>query len=166
MANASSEVICKTIEIIPGFKDKTYDSLHHWFIRFRERYSFSIRKVTKLAQQLPTYYLEDIRKYLYNNILEVIEVIKYKTIIANVDETPIYLEPITGTTLEKIVANQVKTRTFEKSKQNISCILCVFADGNKAPPIFVFKGVLDANLEKRLKNRRSIERKIIFQFRV
>ena len=93
IAITSSDVICKVIEIIPGFKDKTYDSLHHWFKRFRKRYSFSIRKVTKVAQQLPTYYLEDIREFLFNNILEVI---KYKTdtqfsLIANVDETPVYL---------------------------------------------------------------------------
>lgn len=44
-------------------------------------------------------------------------VIKYKTdselsLIDNVDETPIYLEPITGSTLEKICANQVKIRAF------------------------------------------------------
>ena len=45
IAITSSEVIFKAIEVIPDFKNKTYDSLHHWFKRFRERYKFALRKV-------------------------------------------------------------------------------------------------------------------------
>ena len=44
----------------------------------------------------------------------------------------------------------------------ISCILCIFADGNKAPPIFVFKGVPDANLEKRSKKTKEVLKGNIF----
>ena len=45
IAITSSEVIFKAIEVIPDFDNKTYDSLHHWFKRFRERYKFALRKV-------------------------------------------------------------------------------------------------------------------------
>jgi len=38
VAITSSEVILKAIEFIPSFKEKSYDSLHHWFKRFREKY--------------------------------------------------------------------------------------------------------------------------------
>ena len=38
VAITSSEVILKAIELIPLFKEKSYDSLHHWFKRFREKY--------------------------------------------------------------------------------------------------------------------------------
>ena len=64
IAITSSEVISKAIEIIPGFKEKSYDSLHHWFKRFREKYSYSIRKVTKISQNLPKKYLENLRSYI------------------------------------------------------------------------------------------------------
>ena len=37
IAITSSEVIFKAIEVIPDFNNKTYDSLHHWFKRFREK---------------------------------------------------------------------------------------------------------------------------------
>ena len=33
----STEVICKAIEIIPNFDNKSYNSLHNWFKKFRER---------------------------------------------------------------------------------------------------------------------------------
>ena len=48
IAITSSEIISKAMEIIPNFNDKSYDSLHHWFKRFREKYSYPIRKVTKI----------------------------------------------------------------------------------------------------------------------
>ena len=43
-------------------------------------------------------------------------------IIANVDETPIVLEPITTTTLKKIGSSTVKIHSFGKYKQRISCL--------------------------------------------
>ena len=68
IAITSSEIISKAMEIIPNFNDKSYDSLHHWFKCFREKYSYSIRKVTKISQQLPKNHLEKLREYLYDSI--------------------------------------------------------------------------------------------------
>lgn len=55
IAITSSEVIAKALEIIPEFKSKSYDELIHWLKRFRIRYSYSIRKVTKISQSLPVF---------------------------------------------------------------------------------------------------------------
>lgn len=152
LAITSSEVIFKAIQIIPEFKYKSYNSLHLWFKRFRTRNSYSIRRITKVAQRLPKNVLENVREFLYNALKDNYE---YNTdinanIIANVDETPIVLEPITGTTLEKIGEKTVQIRTFGKSKERVSCILCIFANGSKAPPMLVFKGVPEGTLEKKL----------------
>ena len=50
IAISSSEVIYKAIELIPRFKEKSYDSLYHSFKRFREKYKYSLRKVTKFPK--------------------------------------------------------------------------------------------------------------------
>jgi len=71
-------------------------------------------------------------------------------ILANVDETPIVLEPISGITLEKIGEKTVQIRTFGKSNQRVSWIQCIFANGKKAPPMLVFKGIPKGALEKKL----------------
>lgn len=41
-----------------------------------------------------------------------IDIEKNSNLIANVDETPLALEPITTTTLEKIASTTVKIHTF------------------------------------------------------
>ena len=164
MAITSSEVIYKAIELIPGFKDKSYNSLHLWFKKFRTRYSYSIRKVTKIAQSLPKNVLENLRDYLYTALKDNYE---YNTdvnsnILANVDETPLVLESLTGTTLEKIGEKTVKIRSSGQSKQRVSCILCIFANGQKAPPMLVFKGVPEGTLENKLKKLPDVINKKIF----
>ena len=141
MAITSSEVIFKATQIIPWFKNKSYNSLHLWFKRFRTRHSYAIRRVTKFAQRLPNNVLDNVRDYLYKALKDNYE---YNTdinsnIIANIDEIPIVLEPITRTTLEKIGEKSVQFRTFGKSKQCVSCILCIFGNDKKASPILVFK---------------------------
>ena len=104
LAITSDEVIAKAIELIPAFSKKSYDALHHWFKRFRIRHSYSIRKVTKITQSLPKYFLENLRAFLYQSIKDSLDLITElnSNLIGNVDETPICLEPITNTTLEKI----------------------------------------------------------------
>ena len=65
MAITSSKVIFKAIQIILEFKDKSYNSLHLWFKIFRIRNSYSIRRITKVAQRLPKNVLENVREFLY-----------------------------------------------------------------------------------------------------
>lgn len=122
------------------------------FKRFREKYSYSIRKVSKISHNLLQNYLENLRNYLYDVIKDMIEKETYVNThrLANLDETPLVLEPISGTTLEKIGADNVKIRTFGKTKERISFILHIFANGKKAPPILVFKGEAESTLEKKL----------------
>lgn len=58
--------------------------------------------------------MDEIRLYLYENIKDMIniDIEKNSNLIANVDETPLALEPITTTTLEKIASTTVKIHTF------------------------------------------------------
>ena len=119
-----------------------------------------MRKVTKISQTLPKNYLDEIRTFLFNAIKDMIE---YDTetssnIIANVDETAIFLEPITTTTLEKIGLTTVKIHSFGRHKQRISCLLCILGKGYKLVPTLVFKGVKDGTLEKRLKNYPEVKK--------
>ena len=131
LAITSDEVIAKAIELIPAFSKKSYDALHHWFKRFRIGHSYYIRKVTKITQSLPKYFLENLRAFLYQSIKDSLDLITElnSNLIGNVDETPICLEPITNTTLEKIGEKTIKIRTFGKSKQRISCLLCILGNG-------------------------------------
>ena len=55
------------------------------------------------------------------------------------DETPIFLNmPITRTIIKK-GAKQVIVRTQGQEKCRVSVILCILADGEKLPPLIIFK---------------------------
>ncbi len=164
IAITSSEVICKAMEIIPGFNMKTYNSLHHWFKRFREKYSFPIRKMFKTSQSLPKNFLDNLRNHLYNAIKDVVE---YNTdvkssFLANVSEIPIILDPKVETRYEKVDDSVVKIRIYGKAKQRLSCFLCIYADGHRAPPMLVFKGMEDDTFEKRLNNLNVVKENKVF----
>jgi len=73
IAIISSEVINKAIEIVPDFKENSYNSIPNWFKQFREKYSFSIRKANKLSQSLTKNYMKNIHKYIYNAVKDIME---------------------------------------------------------------------------------------------
>ena len=83
-------------------------------------------------------------------------------IVANVDETPIVFEPITGTTIEKKGQKTITIHTFGKSKERVSCILCIFGNGMKAAPMLVFKGVPENLLENKLNKIKVVLEKKIY----
>ena len=51
----------------------------------------------------------------------------------------------------------VRLRIFGKTKQRVSCILCIFGNGKKAIPTLVFKGKPFANLESKLKKHQLVQ---------
>ena len=53
-------------------------------------------------------------------------------IVAYVDQTPIVLETIAGVTIKKRGQKAIKIDTFGKTKERISCILCIFLNGMKS----------------------------------
>ena len=67
----STEVINKAIEIVPDFKEKSYNSMNNWFKRFREKYSYSIRK----AINLPKAFLKILWKIFMNIYLKLLKII-------------------------------------------------------------------------------------------
>lgn len=107
--------------------------------------------------------MENIHEYLFKATKDNIERKLYlnPNIVANVDETPIVLEPITGLTIEKKGQKTITIHTFGKCKERISCILCIFGNGMKAPPMLVFKGVPENHLENKLN-----ELKVVLQNKI
>lgn len=87
--------------------------------------------------------LEEIRELLYVAIIISKNIYRNPAVIVYVNEIPLLMEPITNITLEK---------NFGKSKQRMTCILCVFAKDEKAPSFIIFKGDPNANLEKKIKS--------------
>ena len=56
------------------------------------------------------------------------------------DETPIWFEMISKNTISKLGEKGVIVRTFGSERTRISVILCTSVNGEKTPPLLVFKG--------------------------
>ena len=78
------------------------------------------------------------------------------------DETPIYFEMVTDTTVERIGRKKVNIKTFGGEKMRISIILTILANGEKLPPFIVFKGKTGKTLENNLNsnNQHCISKQI------
>ncbi|CAB1099205.1 unnamed protein product [Ectocarpus sp. CCAP 1310/34] len=60
--------------------------------------------------------------------------------IANMDETPTWMENPGNNTVNRTGDKEVGVKTGGKEKMRITSVLTVFADGSKLPPLVIFKG--------------------------
>ena len=56
------------------------------------------------------------------------------------DETPIWFEMVSLTTITKIGEKCINVKTFGSDRARISVILCISSNGYKTPPLLIFKG--------------------------
>lgn len=107
--------------------------------------------ITKYAQTLYKNDIENIREYIYIWIKDNLDknIYLHPNIITNVDETPITLQPITVTTLDKKEVKLLKFIILEKLKREFPIFfLHIFGNDLKAPPMLAFKGVPENLLDK------------------
>lgn len=108
-----------------------------WCHNFMRRNNLSLRAVTSTGQKLPDDWIEKLESYkLY--LKESIKDVELKH-IGNVDEVAMCFDMPTNYTVEKIGCNDVKISTTGSERSGFTVVLCVTSDGNKLPPLVVFK---------------------------
>lgn len=116
----SNEIIIKGYQLMPSLRQLSYQGIHTWFYRFMERNHLSFRRVTHIGQPLK----DDSSEAMMNFILYCKKAINDLNIvipenldcIANMDETPIYFEMVTDTTVERIGRKKVNIKTLVEKK--------------------------------------------------
>ena len=119
--------------------------MHRWCYRFLARY-YSIRRPKHIGQKFKENSSLDSSSE-YNKFYKILYNIRIKletndtdTIIYNMDETLLVFEMIANTTIYKIGAKTVRIRTFGSDRSRFIIILCIGSNGEKIPPLIVFKG--------------------------
>lgn len=110
-------------------------------IALNARHNIVSRKKTKVSQKEP----EDIEEklkllgtYLTNLIFKNPDI--PDVLILNMDETPVYLDMVSNTTLDIRGAKEVLVQTTGQEKQRVTVVLTVTAAGTKLKPMVIFKG--------------------------
>ena len=160
----SHKIITKTQSLTDVLEVKSYKSLIQWCYKFLNRAGFSIRKPTHIDQALKdnTYAFFD--RFIFNIIYfrKEMEIFEDLNLIGNVDETPIWFDMTYNTTIAKLGEKNIKVCTFGGERLRVSLILCILANGEKLPPLVIFKGSKNVRKETRLNDNIHVKKNEIY----
>ena len=164
IAVTSWEVIIKACKLDESLKLKNINTLQNWCYRFLKRNMLTFRSGTHIGQKLPQSYPELMRKFTkFNEILRSDNDFELNQ-IANMDETPLFMNITNTKTIAKIGSKEVDIKTHGQEKIHVTAILWIIADGTKLPPMLVFKGQPDGRVERRLNKNWFVKDKKVFAY--
>lgn len=135
-----------------------------WCYKFLNRAGFSIRKPTHIGQALKdnTFVLFD--RFIFNiiNFRKEMEIFEYLNRIGNVDEAYIWFDMTYNTTISKLGEKTIKVGTFRGERLRVSLILCILANGEKLPPLNIFKGSKNGRKETSLNDNIHVKKNEIY----
>ena len=108
-----------------------------WLINFMQRHNISLRRTTTACQKAP----EDYIAKLINFIMYVQDIVSEKKIgnggVYACDETAVWLDAMSNTTLEESGTKEVSVKTTGHDKMRITVLLCAKVDGTKLKPFIL-----------------------------
>ena len=110
-----------------------------WCYHFMDRFGFSIRRRTTIAQKLPQNYEEKLIKFQHYVLAKRKEHdfdLKY---IGNADQTPLTFDIVTNSTISENGVKSVPIMSTGHDKDRFTMMLACFGDGTKLPLYVVFK---------------------------
>ena len=109
-----------------------------WLDKFMRRHGLSLRRRTTVAQKDPEYLIEKLVAYVLQ-ARRLSKLFSYQpcNIIA-MDETAVWADMTSGTTVEQTGAQTVSLKTTGHEKMRVSVCLATKADGSKMKPMIVF----------------------------
>ena len=84
--------------------------------------------------------------------------------IANMNETPTFLNKERTKTIAKIGSKTVNMKTEGKDKARVTAILWIVADGTKLSPMLIFKDEPNRRIAKELERHPLVESKDVFSY--
>ena len=121
--------------------NQSFKGTNSWFQKFKKRHKLSFRRVTHVAQKSPDVIHAKVDTFL-KVVLSHRKMRNYADcFIANMDETPIWLEMPGKITLEHSGAKQVSAVMAGQEKKRYTVILTALADGTKRPVFVLLPGV-------------------------
>lgn len=111
-----------------------------WLQKFMRRHKLVLRCRTTLSQTLPCD-LETKITAFHDRVRHVRENSDFPfELIANMDETPVYLDMIPSRTVNKKGKRSILVRSTNSEKRRITAVMCCNAAGKFLPTLAIFKG--------------------------
>ena len=123
----------------PALKD-TFLASRGWCEKFMRRHGFSLRRKTTTAQKDPAYMVDRIVAYVMHVRRLQKQFSFHDTDTIAMDETPVWNDMVSNTTVEKTGSQEVNMKSTGHDKVRVSVCLAGKADGTRLKPFIVFKG--------------------------
>ena len=148
MLRVSRKIIRKKAVIIygdlkrldPDRFDEKFEATNGWLFKFMKRHNLSLRRKTSVAQKDPDLLIAKIVSY----ILHVRRLrIKYSCQPSDIiafDETPVWADMVSNTTVDVVGKKTVSMKTTGHEKCRVTAGPAAKGDGTKLKPFIVFKG--------------------------
>ena len=147
VAVTTQVIHCKALSIIRPVMP-TFKASEGWVRRFMKRNNLVLRAKTRVSQTLPKDLEEKITAFR-NEVANIFEDGDYPLdYIANMDETPVYLDLLPSNVVDKKGKKTINMRTTASEKNRIMATLACTASGKMLPPFVVFKGKTKRTLKK------------------
>lgn len=138
----SAELIrTKAVELAreAGLSREDFKGSIYWVRRFMRRKGFALRRRTSICQKLPEEYEDKLIEFqLYVNSLRRQHGYMLGQ-IGNADETPVWFDMPSSTTVCERGAKEVKLLSTGSEHSRFTVMLSCTADGRKLPPFIIFK---------------------------
>lgn len=122
-----------------GIPHNQFKASRGWAWRFMRRKNLSLRRRTTLCQRLPMDYTEKVVAF-HRHVIRMRQTNNYLlSQIGNADQTPVYFDMPSNTTIEEKGASSVPIITSGAEKQRCTVMLAVTSDGRKLPPYIIFR---------------------------
>jgi hypothetical protein len=115
--------------------------VRRWYYNAKRRLNWVDRVVTSKGQKLPDNY-----KALWQGIVQRTQAARARpegkippSGVGNTDQTPVYFETVSDTTLDHKGVKSVEVRTGGKHKDRVTFQPTCFGDGSKRPGVLIFK---------------------------
>ena len=126
--------------IDPDRFDEKFEATNGWLFKFMKQHNLLLRRKTSVAQKDPDLLIAKIVSY----ILRVRRLrIKYSyqpSDIIAFDETPVWVDMVSNTTVDVVGKKTVSMKTTGHEKCRVTTGLAAKGDGTKLKPFIVFKG--------------------------
>ena len=139
----------------PDRYDENFDATTGWLFKFMKRNNLSLRRKTSVAQKDPNLLISKIVSYILRVRRLRMKYSYQKSDIIAFDETPVWTDMVSDTTVDVVGKKTVSMKTTGHEKCHVTAGLAAKSDGTKLKPIIVFKEAKREveQLQKEYKNK-------------
>lgn len=141
-AVSTLQIQMKAKEMASDLKIENFNANSSWCFRFMQRNRLSIRQRTTVAQQLPDNHQHLVDSFVTFTKAKIQEYNVQMSNIINMDEVPLTFDIPMGRTVEATNSKTITIKTTGHEKANFTVVLACSADGQKLPPMVIFKKIL------------------------